>query len=177
MTALPLIHDNQHEMLDIVDENDVILFQTNKQDAYDRNLRKRIAHVIVIDPKTQKIGIQNRGATVSWQPGYYCTTACGHVGAGETWVQGALRELQEEMGVTAPLKLVSKFPYDCDFGKSFYMGVFTAQIPAEKLKPDLREVSALDFYTTDETREIIAKNDRLHNLFKAAMERYLQMLA
>lgn len=174
MSLASVIHDNQHEMLDIVDDHDVVLFQTDKQDAYDRNLRKRIAHVIVIDPVTKRIGIQNRGLNISWQPGYYCTTACGHVGAGETWEQGAMRELEEEMGVTAELSFLGAFPYDCEHGKCHYLGIFTAEIAPENLKPDPHEVSALTFYTPEEVRHLIENEDKLQNHFKAVFNLYLQ---
>lgn len=161
------------EILDVVDDNDNVLYQATKRECYQNILRKRIVNIAVIDPISKNIAIQTRGKDVPWQPGYYCLSACGHVVAGESWEQGAARELQEEMGIEAPLSFIDKINFTDESGHPFYLGVFTVEYPHAELKADPREVDQLFSMNKNEIRELISKGEKLNNLFLPVVNRIL----
>jgi ADP-ribose pyrophosphatase YjhB (NUDIX family) len=152
------------EMLDVVDENDIVLYQATKAECYKNRLRKRIVCIAVIDPITKNIALQTRGKDVSWEPGYYCVSACGHVGAGEEWDVAAQRELKEEMGIDAPLEYIDKIAFTDKTGHEFILGIYTTEYPHSELKADPREVDQIFSMTENEVNDLLARGEKLHNL-------------
>lgn len=59
------------------------------------------SHVVVIHPLDGRILLQKRSFSKDVQPGKWDTAVGGHVDAGEDYLAAALRELREELGVTA----------------------------------------------------------------------------
>jgi len=104
---------NHEEVLDVVDLSDQVIGTASKIDVYKKGLSNRIVHIFLINSSTKKIFIQKRGDDVRYLPGYYCTSAGGHVGSGEDYQQAAERELVEEIGIKEPITLVDKFIYQC----------------------------------------------------------------
>lgn len=100
-------------MVDVVDKNDKVIGTAPKTDVYKKGLSNRIVHIFVINPDLGEIFIQKRGATVRYLPNHYCTSAGGHVMAGEDYSNAAQREMKEEIGLDVDLRLVDKFIYDC----------------------------------------------------------------
>jgi len=85
------------EPMDIVDDNDQVIGQTTQGEIYSQKLTHRIVHIFVINPETNEVYFQVRSENKSYLPGFYCTSAGGHVSAGETYEQAAKRELVEEI--------------------------------------------------------------------------------
>ncbi len=170
------MHDKHDEMIDVVDEHDTVLESLPKEECYQRKLRPRIVNIAVIDPVTRNIAIQQRGLKISWQPGFYCVSACGHVGAGEAWADAAKRELFEEIGLDAPVTFMDKFPYTDESGKDFMLGVFTAEASHDILKADPFEVSSITSMTVSEIENLIGRDQRLHNLFKPVLKKVIENL-
>lgn len=98
------------EILDIVNECDEIVGNAPIDDIYSNKHRHRIVHVLVFNDKGE-IALQQRGLTESFMPGAWGTSAGGHVHTGESAEEGALRELREELGITASLTLLGKSTY------------------------------------------------------------------
>ena len=95
------------EYLDIVDENgnptgEII----DRETAHLKGIRHRTAHVWLLRNKKGRIQIllQKRCATKSSFPGCYDISSAGHIPAGVDYVPSALRELKEELGITAALE-------------------------------------------------------------------------
>ncbi len=95
--------DNPDELFDLVNERDEVIGQVRRGDAH-RNpaLLHRSVQTLVFD-SAGRILLQLRSARKDLFPGYYCASASGHVIAGETYEATAQRELEEELGVSAPL--------------------------------------------------------------------------
>lgn len=85
-------------MLDIVNEADEVVGQASRVDVHRRNLMHRATHIILTNSERQ-IFIQLRSKTKDTNPGLWDTSAAGHVDAGESYEQCAVRELEEELGV------------------------------------------------------------------------------
>lgn len=93
------------EILDVVDEDNVVVGNTPKAEVYTKLLNHRIVHVLVFNTAGEML-LQLRSKNKSFMPGYWVTSAGGHVGSGETYEVAALRELQEELGVTGKLEFL-----------------------------------------------------------------------
>ena len=116
------------EMLDIVDENGVPTGQSvPRTTAHAEGLRHRTSHVWIVRRKNDRVQVllQMRCAAKDSYPGCYDISSAGHIPAGAEFVGSALRELREELGVTAaPADLhecgLRRFRFEAEFhGKPF----------------------------------------------------------
>lgn len=148
------------EYLDIVDDIDVVVGRAAKEDVYARKLNHRIVHVFVIKARTAEIYLQRRAAHVSYLPGYYCTSAGGHVHAGESYEEAARRELREELGIDVPLRHVHSFVFESGGHKRFIQ-LFLA-FTDEGFRFADGEVSSGEFHTLDHVRQLIATGQQVH---------------
>jgi len=64
----------------------------------------RSVHVVILDSSGQKILLQKRSARKDIQPGKWDTAVGGHVDAGESVENAAVRELSEELGISGDLQ-------------------------------------------------------------------------
>lgn len=92
------------EWLDVVDERgvptgDVVLRET----AHTDGIRHRTSHVWILRRYGGRLQVllQRRAPQKDSFPGCYDISSAGHIPAGADFVDSALRELQEELGVTA----------------------------------------------------------------------------
>ena len=85
------------EMMDHVNEHDEVVGTFPRSEIYSRKLRHRIAHVFLLDAQG-RIALARRGKEISYCPDHWCSTAAGHVAAGESYEDEALREMQEQIG-------------------------------------------------------------------------------
>ncbi len=86
--------------LDIVTESGEVMATAGYEEAHKHGLRHRSVHMIVLNGKGE-VYLTKRAKTKPNFPGYYEGSVAGHADAGETTGQAALRELKEELGVTA----------------------------------------------------------------------------
>jgi isopentenyldiphosphate isomerase len=101
------------ELIDIVDENDRVVGQATRSEAYARRLRHRCVFVLARDP-AGRIFVHRRTARKLVFPLLYDMFVGGVVGAGESYDAAAHREAEEELGVSglpAPTPLL-KFLYE-----------------------------------------------------------------
>ena len=101
------------ELLDIVDEQDRVVGQASRSEAYARRLRHRCAFVLARDA-LGRVFVHRRTARKLVFPSLYDMFVGGAVGAGESYDEAALREAEEELGVSGlhtPVPLF-KFLYE-----------------------------------------------------------------
>ena len=92
------------EILDIVDANGIPTGETVEREvAHRKGIRHRTAHVWICRRKKNSIEIllQKRCQNKDSFPGCYDISSAGHIPAGMDYIPSALRELKEELGVTA----------------------------------------------------------------------------
>ncbi|PIY69522.1 NUDIX hydrolase [Candidatus Roizmanbacteria bacterium CG_4_10_14_0_8_um_filter_39_9] len=91
--------DDQKELFIVVDEQDNIKeFRTRGECHQNRNLIHRAVDVVLFNTKGE-IAFQKRSMTKDTSPGFYSISASGHVSKGESYLQAAVREMEEEIGV------------------------------------------------------------------------------
>lgn len=92
------------EIFDIVDEQGLPTGETVEREvAHARGIRHRTAHVWLLRRRVGRLQIllQKRSEDKDSFPGCYDISSAGHIPAGVDFISSALRELQEELGVTA----------------------------------------------------------------------------
>lgn len=148
------------EMMDIVDENNQVVGKTIQEEIYSRKLPHRIVHVFVINPKTKQVYFQKRAETKSFLPGYYCTSAGGHVQSGESYESAAKRELKEEIGLSVPVKKITSMEFVSDGHKRF-IEVFVA-FADKGFNFEDGEVASGEFIDMEKANDLVLKNIKIH---------------
>ena len=85
------------ELLPVVDEQDRVLRLASRREIHAGGLLHRAVHVILLDMQGRVL-LQKRSATKDAYPGQWDISVGGHVGAGESYLETARREITEEMG-------------------------------------------------------------------------------
>jgi 16S rRNA (adenine1518-N6/adenine1519-N6)-dimethyltransferase len=106
------------ELLAVVDENDRPLAPRDRATIHRENLLHRAVHVLLLNRHGELL-LQKRSYRKDRFPGRWDSSASGHVDAGESYRHCAARELQEEIGVTAPLVELAKVPASAATGHEF----------------------------------------------------------
>ena len=87
------------EYIDIFDENNNPIGEIKeKQEAHEDGNFHRTAHVWIINDKNELL-LQKRSASKKSHPNCWDISGAGHIRAGESVIDGAIRELKEELGV------------------------------------------------------------------------------
>src|SRR3989344_3867087 len=148
------------EYIDIVNDNNEVIGSATQEEIYNKKLNHRIVHIFVIHPISNKIYFQKRSETKSFLPGYYCTSAGGHVQAGETYEKAAKRELFEEIGIQTPVKKMDSMLFISDGHKRFIELYITKADNGFIFRDG--EVSAGEFFNFDDAKKLIEKNEKIH---------------
>lgn len=90
-----------NEMVDILDENGNPTGEVKlKREAHDKGLWHRAVHVWIYTFKG-KILLQKRAKQKTYLPGLMDVSVGGHVSAGESFEEAAVKEIGEELGIKA----------------------------------------------------------------------------
>ncbi|MFF0301216.1 NUDIX hydrolase [Streptomyces sp. NPDC004562] len=145
------------EILDIVDERDRVVGQAPRGEAYARGLRHRCVFIEARDADG-RLFVHRRTPTKLVFPSHYDMFVGGVVGAGESYDDAALREAEEELGVSGlprPVFLF-KFLYDDGAGQTWWSAVYEVRctLPVE---PQVEEVAWHGFLTDGELERRLAE--------------------
>lgn len=95
------------ESFDVVNERDEVIGQRTRSEVHCLGLRHRAVHVLVFNERGE-LFLQKRSMKKDCFPGAWDSSASGHLGVGESYDDGATRELKEELGLElsgAPVRL------------------------------------------------------------------------
>ncbi len=99
MTAGRNEPDGGEEIFDVVNERDEIIGQATRSEVHRCGWRHRAVHVLVFNRRGE-VFLQKRSMQKDCHPGVWDSSASGHLGPGESYEAGAVRELAEELGLT-----------------------------------------------------------------------------
>jgi isopentenyldiphosphate isomerase len=149
MTPVPV--NPAEEILDVVDENDEVVGRAPRAEVYARGLRHRCAFVHVRDAEG-RVFVHRRTATKLVFPSLYDMFVGGVLGAGESYDEAALREAEEELGVSGlpqPVPLF-KFLYEsADGAQTWWSYVYEVRCELP-VNPQVEEVAWHAFLDGDE---------------------------
>jgi isopentenyldiphosphate isomerase len=112
------------EIVTIVDEHNNVVGAAPRHEMRAQNLPHRSTYVLVFNSRDQ-LYVQKRTLSKDVFPGYYDPASGGVVLAGESYEQGAERELEEEMGIrNVPLTRLFDF-YFADEHTRVWGGTFS----------------------------------------------------
>ena len=161
------------EYLDIVDEEGRPSGEiVSREIAHRDGILHRTAHVWVIRPSATDYDVllQKRSMEKDSFPGLYDTSSAGHIPAGEEPLPSALRELHEELGLSAEpgdLEYAGTFRirYDKVFHGSLFRDnevtwvyVYTRPVDIEKLTLQASEVEEVRWFDLEEVWNEIQHN-------------------
>jgi len=86
------------EWLDIVDENDCVIGCDTRERVHKDGHLHRSSHMVLFNTQGH-VFVQRRSMSKDTNAGLWDTSAAGHVDSGETYIDCAVRELHEELGI------------------------------------------------------------------------------
>jgi len=168
------------EILDVVDEWGNPTGETvERKEAHEKGIMHRTSHVWLVRNKHGKVQIllQKRSETKESFPGCYDISSAGHIPAGMDFAESAIRELQEELGVSASEnelifcgdRIINW--NDCFYGKPFhdrqYSRVFILwrDIDEEKMILQKEEIDSVLWIDLDECIAAVENNQIRHCIY------------
>lgn len=140
--------DNQTEIFDVVDPDDRVIGRaTRKECNSSPGLIHRAVFVLIYNDKGQLLW-QKRSNTKDTNPGRWVPSASGHVDAGEDYLETALREVREELGVDVDVEFLGKFLYHYT-NETEYSAIFKGYSNGP-FDFSREEISEIRFMTIDE---------------------------
>lgn len=150
-------------MLDLVDDNDNVIGQEERNSAF-KNLRKNIRVInIFIFNLEGKIIVPLRSANRRGFPNCYDFSVGGFVTSGDSYDETAYRELEEELGINNVVLEELGYFHPDELGTACFSKLYKLKYDG-KLDYDKDGISEIFFYTPD---EIIKKIKEDPKKFKA----------
>ena len=138
------------ETFDVVDEADRIIGQASRVQVHQRKLLHRAVHVF-IQSSSDRWLLQKRSSQKDVEPLLWTTSCSGHVDSGEEYLQSAVRECKEELGLDlspAGLREVFRCSACVETGNEF-VRVYLCRSTGE-IYPDRDEICGMKELRSDE---------------------------
>ncbi len=105
------------ELIDIVDHADRPIRMATRAEAHATDATHRGVHIFIFkDSSCEEMLLQQRSKNKSVSPLKWCHSASGHLLAGQTYVSGAIHELDELFhGKAVPIHIVQSLHKFCSF--------------------------------------------------------------
>lgn len=101
-----------NDLLDVYNDNGWRIGMALRSECHSNpSLLHHTVHVVVFHPDGGRILLQKRAIDKDIQPGKWDSSVGGHLMLGEDYLEGAKRELAEELGVTGDVELKELFDF------------------------------------------------------------------
>lgn len=143
------------EMFDVCDEHDRVIGTAPRSKVHAEGLLHRAVHIFVLNSRGELL-LQRRSATKDQSPLKLTSSASGHLGAGENYLDAAIREMQEEIGLTGELEFLERFPatFETAFEHTVLYRLITDEIPS----PDPAEILRMETVSLAEAERQLAED-------------------
>ncbi len=148
------------EFLDIVNKKDEVIGVASREDIYKKSLCHRIVHILIFNNKNE-MALQLRSKQVSFCPNHWSTTVGGHVQSKESYKDAALREYQEELGLTSEIEEFNKDYYEAEGTPNKFLFTFKS-IFNGPFHPDKEVVNKVDFFTIQKIKKMVNNGEKFH---------------
>ena len=147
---------DQDEWFDVVDSHDRVIEQRRRHEVHRLGLQHRAVHIFV-KRSDGKLLLQMRSQHKDTSPGKWTTSCSGHVDAGESYSQAALRELNEELGMSgyalSELSFLGQHAPCRETGQEF-IHVYLLVSDTEPI-PDPYEIDSVHWKTREEIDDML----------------------
>lgn len=163
------------EFVVLVNPEDEVLGLMEKQQAHINGLLHRAFSVFLFNDKGEML-LQKRAPEKYHSPNQWTNAVCSHPRIGETYLEGAKRRVQEELGIKVDLSEKFHFIYKADVGGDLWEHeldhVFTGFYNADFAlnKEEVEEVRYISMEDLD--KEITEKPETFTEWFKIILEEY-----
>ena len=142
------------ELVDVVDADGRVVDRVPRREMRARRLPHRSVYVLVFDSHG-RLFVHQRTATKDVFPSRWDMTIGGVLAAGEDFATGAARELEEELGVAAPLEALFDVRFPAERPQVFGMTYRTRHDGPFRLQPE--EIVRGEFMTADALDAALAR--------------------
>lgn len=156
------------ELIDIVDAKGIPTGETcMKSIAHEKGLMHSSVNIWLINEKDQ-ILVQKRGANVTISPNEWDVSVAGHIAAGETPINTAVREISEEIGLevnrkdlhfASLFKGYTVYPDGLIDNGFCHIFIYKGNFEVEELTPQKEEVAELKLMRLEELEALIKEDN------------------
>lgn len=163
------------DLLILVDPNDTILGYEEKTRCHqEQGLLHRAFSIFLFNPHNQLL-LQQRSRHKPLWPLYWSNSVCSHPRKGERDAEAAMRRLDEELGLTVPLRFVFKFQYQAAFqeigSEHELCSVYIGQIQDQRVVANPNEIADWRFVDLEELQaDLTTHPERYTPWFKLEWE-------
>ncbi|MFZ3077074.1 MAG: NUDIX domain-containing protein [Candidatus Aenigmatarchaeota archaeon] len=155
-----MIAHNPDELVAVVDENDSVVGTDTRENVHKKGLLHREIAVIVFNKKNE-ILLQKRKDN-----GRYGFSAAGHFSTTENYLQGAIRETKEEIGIGLKkndLKEIAKLRRDAKWDglrNNVFLEIFKTRkdFKIKDFKIDKYEVESIKFFSIGQIEKLVSES-------------------
>ena len=142
------------EYLDVVDENNLVIGQEKRAVVHQSGLLHRGVHIFLFTPDDKMI-VQMRSEKQDF-PGAMDCSVSEHLNAGESYYDGAIRGLQEELGI-GQISLTRRLQFKMHYTANDYMvsELYEGICDEQDLTIDHHEVTQIAYYSLPELEEMM----------------------
>ncbi len=151
-------YDDQTELFYLVDKNDKVLGSIARQQAHNDRTKIHRSVYVVVTNSSKQILLQKRSKRKDTFPGFWAMSVGGHVTYGQTYEQAVEREIKEELGITPPLKYVTKEFYDTGLEQE-YSAIYSTDMEETPTGYDRTEVDEVKWVDIDSLAEFLKNED------------------
>ena len=161
------------EIYDLVDADDQVIGRATRGEIHAKGLLHRSVHVLVFN-SAGHLYLQKRSLQKDESPGFWDTSAAGHLGAGEYYPEAAVRELNEELSIAADLTEVLKISA-CQETHGERIRVYSCTSD-QMIVINPSEISEGRFWSLDEIRVALVQNEQpFTSTFRLIHHRHLSI--
>ena len=145
------------EYFDKVDHNDHVIGKISREQAHKFNLLHRAVHIFIKDQNGKWL-LQKRSAKKDLDPLLLTTSCSGHVDSGETYLDAAVRECEEELGLTISSKDLTEILRcsPCKETGMEFVRVYLIEKIFKKITPSPNEIDEVVHF---ELEELVRKTE------------------
>ena len=148
--------------------------RAEKSEIYKKSLCHRIVHVLIFNSKGE-MALQLRSENVSFCPWHWSTTVGGHVQAGESYEEGALREYQEELRAKSPLEFFSKDFYSAEGVPNKFLVTYKTTFEGP-FHPDPMAVERVGYFSLSDIKKMIERGEKFHPELLFLLHKYFLLM-
>ena len=167
------------EIVPVVDDHDRIVGSASISEVHLKGLLHREAYTYLINLKGQLL-LQRRADNDLWDH-----SSAGHFSEKETYLDGAMREFSEELGIRLEqdefttlcyVKLKSEGTRNKHNNRFVTVFLVRKNIPIERFHIDEKEMSAVRYFDASEMKHLLLEPKRMTRSAKVLIEKYLLKL-